>query len=224
MTVLRAAGVESESEIPFAGLLDAAAARARTRLDELPPPQADALRGGAGARAGRGRRPLPDRRRDAHAARRVRGAAVRCWWRSTTPSGSTSPRSPRSCSPPAACSPTRSRSWSRSRGAAAPARPARARARRAWTARPPPRCWSATPAARCPRAPPTALFEATLGNPLALVELAAGRRRPRPRRGRRCRCGRASSRVRRRASRALPGPARRAAGPGRRRGGAATWR
>ena len=53
MTVLRAAGVESESEIPFAGLLTLLRP-VLGRIDELPPPQADALRAALGLAAGAG--------------------------------------------------------------------------------------------------------------------------------------------------------------------------
>ena len=53
MTVLRAAGVESESEIPFAGLLTLLRP-VLGRIDELPAPQADALRAALGLAAGAG--------------------------------------------------------------------------------------------------------------------------------------------------------------------------
>ena len=53
MTVLRAAGVESESEIPFAGLLTLLRP-VLGRLDELPTPQADALRAALGLATGAG--------------------------------------------------------------------------------------------------------------------------------------------------------------------------
>lgn len=51
MTVLRAGGVESESEIPFAGLLSLLRP-ALHRVDELPAPQATALRAALGLAAG----------------------------------------------------------------------------------------------------------------------------------------------------------------------------
>ena len=53
MTVLRAAGVESESEIPFAGLLTLLRP-VLGRIDELPAPQADALRAALGLATGAG--------------------------------------------------------------------------------------------------------------------------------------------------------------------------
>ncbi|MDA0172370.1 AAA family ATPase [Solirubrobacter taibaiensis] len=53
MTVLRAAGVESESEIPFAGLLTLLRP-VLGRIDELPVPQADALRAALGLATGAG--------------------------------------------------------------------------------------------------------------------------------------------------------------------------
>ena len=172
MTVLRAAGVESESEIPFAGLLDAAAARARTGSTSCPrrrPPRcarALGLAAGAGGDrfligaatlsllaacaehapgAGRDRRRPVDRRVLARA---------------------------RSCSPPGACSPTRSR--------CVIATPRRRRDRPARRSR----CAGLDRAAAAavlerhagrPLPPGAAdrVFEATLGNPLALVELAA---------------------------------------------------
>ena len=51
MGVLRARGVESEAEIPFAGLL-ALLRPALDRLDDIPPPQAAALRGALGLAPG----------------------------------------------------------------------------------------------------------------------------------------------------------------------------
>ncbi len=51
MSVLRARGVESEAEIPFAGLL-ALLRPALDRLDDIPPPQAAALRGALGLAPG----------------------------------------------------------------------------------------------------------------------------------------------------------------------------
>ncbi|RKQ87978.1 regulatory LuxR family protein [Solirubrobacter pauli] len=51
MTVLRAGGVESESEIPFAGLFSLLRPVLH-RVDELPPPQATALRAALGLAAG----------------------------------------------------------------------------------------------------------------------------------------------------------------------------
>ena len=51
MTVLRARGVESESEIPFAGL-HALLRPALDRIDELPEPQAAALKGALGLAPG----------------------------------------------------------------------------------------------------------------------------------------------------------------------------
>ena len=77
---------------PVRGAPDPAAARAGT--DRRAPAAAGRrAAGGVGARGGRGRRPLPDRRRHVDAAHRVRGAQSRAGRRSTTPSGSTSPRS-----------------------------------------------------------------------------------------------------------------------------------
>ena len=56
LRVVRGAGIESEMELPFAGLHQLCASML-DRLDYLPPPQSDALRTAFGLREG----PAPDR-------------------------------------------------------------------------------------------------------------------------------------------------------------------
>src|ERR1044072_99318 len=58
MRVLRARGIETESDIPFAGLAELVTPLL-DRLDDIPEVQAGALRGGGPARAGAPAAPLP---------------------------------------------------------------------------------------------------------------------------------------------------------------------
>ena len=111
MRVLRARGVESEAEIPFAGACGAAASRARARSSRSR--RRRPLRSRARWRWARpgpatGSRSVP--RRSACSRRSAEdGAAGRCW--STTLTGSTARAPRRFGSRPGAWSPTRSR-WS----------------------------------------------------------------------------------------------------------------
>ena len=97
MRVLRARGIETESDIPFAGLAELVTPLV-DRLDAIPEVQA--------ARCAARWRSAPRRRTTASRCRpgcsacwRPPPRSGRCSWRSTTPSGSTRRRWRRSCSP-----------------------------------------------------------------------------------------------------------------------------
>ena len=166
MRVLRARGVESEAQVPFAGLLELLRP-ALGALDRIPEPQAEALGGALALRPAAAQRPLRGRRRDPQPARGERRGArrSRCW--STTRTGSTARARRRCCSRSGGCWPTRSRSSSPSRGRAVAARrrrPADAAARR-------PRRRAAAALVGEDGCRPAAT-RPTAGNPLALLELA----------------------------------------------------
>ena len=71
MQILRARGIESEADVPFAGLLELLRP-ALGALDRVPGPQARRARERARAAPGRRDRPLRGRRGDAQPARRLR--------------------------------------------------------------------------------------------------------------------------------------------------------
>ena len=152
MLVLRARGVESEAEIPFAGL-HALLRPAFDRLDTLPGPQA----GGAARRARPGarrrERPLPDRRGDAEPARRARRAAPAAGRRRRRALGG---RVLARRDPVRRAAPVRGHGGVPDRHARR-GRPTCQRSRsKGSTARRPPPCSSTTPGSRCRPAPPTA--------------------------------------------------------------------
>ena len=107
MRVLRARGVESEVELPFSGLHELLRPLLGA-LDELPAPQAEALRTalalGEGPPVGPLHRGAPPR--SPSSPRAPRRAAA--WSSSTTPTGSTAPPPRRWPSPRGAWWPTRS--------------------------------------------------------------------------------------------------------------------
>ena len=113
--VVRAAGVESEMELAFAGLHQLCA----PLLDRLGPAarrrSATRSRTAFGLERGRPAGPVPRRPRRAEPARRGRRGASRSSASSTTRSGSTGSRRRRSPSSRGACWPSASRSSSRSR-------------------------------------------------------------------------------------------------------------
>ncbi len=109
--VARAAGVESEMELAYAGLHQLCAPFAE-RIGRLPAPQRDALGIAFGLRSG----DAPSRFLSAwpsSASSPKRRRRVRSSWSSTTPSGSTRPRPRRPRSSPAGSLPSRWRWWSR---------------------------------------------------------------------------------------------------------------
>ena len=108
MQVLRARGVESEAQIPFASLLELLRP-AVPMLERIPAPAGHRARGRVRAAAGAGAGSLRRRRGDAQPARRLRRARARSRCCSTTSTGSTTPARRRCCSPFAASLPTRSR-------------------------------------------------------------------------------------------------------------------
>ncbi len=76
MQVLRARGIESEADVPFAGLLELLRP-ALGALDRVPGPQALALQSALALRPGGASRPLRRRRGDPQPAGRARGGATR---------------------------------------------------------------------------------------------------------------------------------------------------
>ena len=177
MLVLRARGVESEAEIPFAGL-HALLRPAFDRLDALPQPQAAALRGGARAGAGRRRRAVPDRGGDAEPARRARRGAPGAGRRRRR---AVARRVLLRRDPVRRAPPVRRHGRDRDRHAHADGGDLPTLRSKASTATRRPRCSSRHAGGPLPPGAADRLFEVTLGNPLALVELAAAtaaRRRP----------------------------------------------
>ena len=111
MRVLRARGVESEAEVPFAGLAELLRP-ALAALDRVPAPQARRSRARSRSRPATRAGPVRGRRRDAQPAVGLRRGRRRSRCSSTTRTGSTARAPRRCCSPPGGCSPIRSRSCS----------------------------------------------------------------------------------------------------------------
>ena len=208
MRVLRARGIESEAQIPFASLLELLRP-ALALLERLPPPQAAALEGALALRPGRRRSASPI----GAATLGLLAASPRSGrWpcSSTTRSGSTARARRRCCSPLrrlvadpiAVVLAVRAGEPSLLDGADLPV----LRARRAQRATRPRSC------SRASRPPAVArLHRATGGNPLALLELRDRRGRARARARGRARCwSRRASRRPTRAARRLLGAATRA--------------
>ena len=169
--VLRARGMESESDIPFAGLAELVSPLLGL-LDDIPAVQASALRGALALGPAAPARSLHRPRRRCSRCSRGRPRSGRCWRSSTTRSGSTRRRSRRSCSPAAGSAP---RAWpcsarcatARRRDDAGAVAGAAARARRSATTTP-----RALLGARGrARAWPSGCVATAAGNPLALLEI-----------------------------------------------------
>ena len=172
MTVLRARGVESESEIPFAGL-HALLRPALDRIDELPAAAGRGAQGRARARARHAQRPLPDRRRDAQPARADGRAAPAAGGRRRRPVGR---RVLARRDPVRRPARVRRRARAADRDAArrrAPAGPDAIVLRGLDRETRPPRVLEHHAGKPLPPGVADRIFEATLGNPLALIELAA---------------------------------------------------